>query len=57
MFVKAYMNRSSDIISSVPLLWGRPIVYVGSIPVAKQIHAHDAKIRMIKPEELGTVLL
>ncbi|CAL1711144.1 unnamed protein product [Somion occarium] len=53
----AYMNRTHDIISMVPILFGKPSIYVGSLDVARQLLVNENKLRLEKPADLRKSLL
>ncbi|KAJ6590178.1 cytochrome P450 [Mycena vulgaris] len=50
----AYFNHQHDVISMVPLLFGRPCYYIGSVEVMKQLFGQEGKVELVKPLELTT---
>ncbi|SJL07987.1 uncharacterized protein ARMOST_11346 [Armillaria ostoyae] len=53
----AYFNHTHEVLSMVPLLSGQPCLYVGSLPVMKQLLSTEGEMRMRKPEQLTAAVL
>ena len=48
----AYSNHSHDVISFVPLLFGKPCIYTCSLDVMRQLLGNEIKVGLTKPQDM-----
>ncbi|KAI0788446.1 hypothetical protein C8Q75DRAFT_232476 [Abortiporus biennis] len=53
----AYFNRTHEVISVIPLLLGRSVVYISSLSVMKQVFGQEQKIGLNKPRYLSAAFM
>ncbi|KAG2002311.1 614/534 cytochrome P450 [Coprinopsis cinerea AmutBmut pab1-1] len=49
----SYFNKTRDVMPIIPILGGKPILYVGHLDVAQQIVGREGQLAMHKPEDFA----